>query len=672
MQSRLFRRSLVIGCAALAAGALFLVSRELPATMGRDDEAFEALVPTPAASTGSCGVERWSVKTGTDADIGLVNLGSVTPNTITTLAGWPAPSTIPANNRVSPYETTVWQLNGTLAQFKLESDSDYHLVMADGSGRTLIVEIPDPACVATTSPLRPKIVNARAQFDAKYTATTSFQSANIPVVVTGVGMFDFLHGQTGVAPNGIELHAVLDINFNPGATHAISGTVTNASGAAVAGVTVAAGSASATTSATGAYTLGGLASGSYTVTPGSSSYTFSPANRAVTVSGADVSGQNFTATPVVSSTYAISGAITSGGAGLAGATVSFSGPASGSATTDGNGNYSVTGLAAGTYALSPAKSGYSFTPASASVTVGPSATRNFTASATPGGATALSNGVGVNSSVNGAAADADWKDFTIAVPAGATNLTIATTGATADVDLYVKFGAAPSLTAYDCRPYTASGNESCSFATPSAGIYQLRVYNYATGAISFTVTASYTAGGGTRVERLGNGGFESGSNGAWVLPSSNTAGSAGITTTGSYPHAGTSYGYLGNQVNNAAYEMYQAVAIPAGATAGSASFWIAINTNESSTATTAYDTMTAALKSATGATLCTLGTYSNVNWTGSTPTTAGVYVYKSFTLTPACVTAIKGKTVRLDFAGASDVSNGTTFRLDDISLKTDG
>jgi len=31
--------------------------------------------------------------------------------------------------------------------------------------------------------------------------------------VTGVGFFDFLHGQTGVAPNGIELHPLLDISF---------------------------------------------------------------------------------------------------------------------------------------------------------------------------------------------------------------------------------------------------------------------------------------------------------------------------------------------------------------------------------------------------------------------------------------------------------------------------
>jgi hypothetical protein len=38
------------------------------------------------------------------------------------------------------------------------------------------------------------------------------------VRVTGVGFFDFLHGQTGVAPNGIELHPVLKIEFVPAAT----------------------------------------------------------------------------------------------------------------------------------------------------------------------------------------------------------------------------------------------------------------------------------------------------------------------------------------------------------------------------------------------------------------------------------------------------------------------
>src|SRR5438552_3822447 len=165
-----------------------------------------------------CGVERWSVKTGTDPDSGLVNLSSTSSTTIVTMRSWTAPSPIPANNRVSPYETTQWVLNATLTQYKLEGDSDYHLVLSDGSGNTMIAEIPSPNCVGSGSPFAGGIQNSRNEFDARYTATTSFQTANIPVQIKGVGMFDFLHGQTGVAPNGIEIHPVLDIIFNPGTT----------------------------------------------------------------------------------------------------------------------------------------------------------------------------------------------------------------------------------------------------------------------------------------------------------------------------------------------------------------------------------------------------------------------------------------------------------------------
>jgi hypothetical protein len=165
-----------------------------------------------------CGVERWSVKTGTDADSGLVNLNSSTSTNITNMRAFAAPNPIPANNRISGPETTVWVINATLTLFKLESDSDYHLVIQDSSGNTMITEIPSPTCVGSGSPFLAGIQNARAEFDAQFTATTSFQSANIPVQITGVGMFDFLHGQTGVAPNGIELHPVLNIVFNPSST----------------------------------------------------------------------------------------------------------------------------------------------------------------------------------------------------------------------------------------------------------------------------------------------------------------------------------------------------------------------------------------------------------------------------------------------------------------------
>jgi hypothetical protein len=218
---RLVRGATVVATVLVAASVAVLVvgavgNTAVNATIRHgqpDAEEHEAVVSSPLASTGSCGVERWSVKTGTDADRANITLQSTTQTTIAALAALPKPGTLPANNRVAPTEDTVYQLRATLTQYKLEADSDYHLVLSDGSGHTMISEIPDPACVGSTSPLTSSIQKARSQFDAKYTATTSFQTANVPVTVTGVGFFDFLHGQTGVAPNGIELHAVLDVQF---------------------------------------------------------------------------------------------------------------------------------------------------------------------------------------------------------------------------------------------------------------------------------------------------------------------------------------------------------------------------------------------------------------------------------------------------------------------------
>ncbi len=167
--------------------------------------------PSPTA-TPNCGVERWAVKTGTDADALNISFASQT-TTIATMRGWTPPASIPMNSRVAPAETTVWTVNATLVEYKFEDDSDYHLVLQDESGNTIIAEIPNPGCVGSGSPFVASIANARTKFNAMFTANTSFQFANVPVQITGPAMFDFLHGQTGVAPNGIEIHPVLDINF---------------------------------------------------------------------------------------------------------------------------------------------------------------------------------------------------------------------------------------------------------------------------------------------------------------------------------------------------------------------------------------------------------------------------------------------------------------------------
>ncbi|MGH6656516.1 MAG: hypothetical protein ACRDVE_15080, partial [Actinocrinis sp.] len=215
ISARIRPLSLLLAVGAVAIGAA-VGGASLQHPGQPDEEEHEAVVFAPAATTGSCGVERWSVKTGTDADRALINLNSTTNTTIASLASLPAPSSLPSNNRVQPTETTVFRVQATLTEYKLEADSDYHLVLSDGSGHTMIAEIPDPNCVGSTSPLASSVTKARGEFDAKYTVSTSFKTANVPVTVTGVGFFDFAHGQTGVAPNAIELHSVLDIQFGSG------------------------------------------------------------------------------------------------------------------------------------------------------------------------------------------------------------------------------------------------------------------------------------------------------------------------------------------------------------------------------------------------------------------------------------------------------------------------
>lgn len=166
---------------------------------------------------GACGVERWSVKTGTDPQASSVSLGSYISSTIYNFHQSTRPGSLPSNGRVSPRETTQYRLSGTLTKYVREADSDYHLVIKDSAGRTMIIELPASNCVGGGSPFGPGISRARQQFDARFTATTSMKTTSTPVTIKGVGFWDYIHGQTGVAPNGIEVHPVLDITFGTSA-----------------------------------------------------------------------------------------------------------------------------------------------------------------------------------------------------------------------------------------------------------------------------------------------------------------------------------------------------------------------------------------------------------------------------------------------------------------------
>ncbi len=165
----------------------------------------------------------------------------------------------------------------------------------------------------------------------------------------------------------------------PPITYAIGGRVT-LNGAALAGVVISAGSASAVTAADGAYTLAGLEAGAYALTPAKSGYRFTPPVQAIELA-ANIANVDFAAQLLPPVTYTMSGRITLNGAGLEGVTVSTG---SRSATTNANGDYTFSGLPAGAYVLTPAKASYLFSPATRAVNVNPSVSNlNFTAARPP-------------------------------------------------------------------------------------------------------------------------------------------------------------------------------------------------------------------------------------------------------------------------------------------------
>jgi len=71
----------------------------------------------------------------------------------------------------------------------------------------------------------------------------------------------------------------------------------------------------------------------------------------------------------ITTTYSISGTITSSGTGTQGVTVSLSGASTATATTDASGSYSFSGLANGSYTITPSMTGYTFNPTSSAQTV---------------------------------------------------------------------------------------------------------------------------------------------------------------------------------------------------------------------------------------------------------------------------------------------------------------
>ena len=170
-----------------------------------------ALGSREALAGAPCGAWRSEVKTLSDPDrrdvnflarrISVQNLRRVDP-----------PATLGINTpRLGGVESRVHEVRAQVVEVRSKRDGTIHLVIAPRNDRndTMIVQFPADRCV-DSSFRRPEMRRARADLlDACGSISSGFTELTGNVVIRGVGFWDEVHGQRGVAPNGIELHPVL-------------------------------------------------------------------------------------------------------------------------------------------------------------------------------------------------------------------------------------------------------------------------------------------------------------------------------------------------------------------------------------------------------------------------------------------------------------------------------
>jgi hypothetical protein len=167
-------------------------------------------VTSSSSPSVACGTERWSIKTGTDAGAKNIDLGTISPVTVHEMVSFPKPASLPPTTRIQPVETSYVRLTATLKEYKAEDDGDVHMVLTSGADH-MIAEIPNQHCVAT-SVWRDQIDATREAFNTRFNPSTSWKFSGKTITITGIGFYDFIHGQTGVAANGIEVHPVLSLS----------------------------------------------------------------------------------------------------------------------------------------------------------------------------------------------------------------------------------------------------------------------------------------------------------------------------------------------------------------------------------------------------------------------------------------------------------------------------
>jgi subtilisin family serine protease len=252
-------------------------------------------------------------------------------------------------------------------------------------------------------------------------------------------------------------------------------------------------------------------------------------------------------------------------------------------------------------------------------------------------------------------------DFSISVsptsgataPGGSVSATVSTattSGAAQTVSLSASGLPSGATASFSPSSVTSGGSSSLTIATSSStpsGTYSITITG--TGSVthttSFSLTVTGTGGCSSPGQKLGNPGFESGNTG-WTA-SSGVIGQWG--GSGQPTHGGTWNAWLDGYGTTHTDTLSQTVTLPSGCASYTLTFWLHIDTAETTT-TTQYDKLTVTVGSTT------LATYSNLN-------KASGYSQRSFNLS-----AFAGQAVTLKFTGTEDISLQTSFVIDDTSL----
>src|SRR6266480_5157731 len=140
----------------------------------------------------ACGVERWAVKTLQDRPV----LRPARLTTVRFLVTRRPPAHL--STRRLPFERNVFTVVAAVTGIRAEDDGDLHLLLRSGRFQ-MIAEAPQAVCTSMA-----RLAYRRAMALARGLVRVCARAK-----ITGVAFFDFKHGQTGVAPNGIELHPLL-------------------------------------------------------------------------------------------------------------------------------------------------------------------------------------------------------------------------------------------------------------------------------------------------------------------------------------------------------------------------------------------------------------------------------------------------------------------------------